>query len=101
MKYMKLIWGFVLFIATLDMQYGYYQFIRLASAIFFVYYAFFYFKDNKNVLGTLFTGLAILFQPFFKFKFDKPIWNTIDIVLGSFLIILYCIENDLIKKKKK
>ncbi len=64
MKYMKLIWGFVLFIATLDMQYGYYQFIRLASAVFFVYYAFFYFKDNKTVLGTLFTGLAILFQPF-------------------------------------
>jgi hypothetical protein len=48
------------------MPYGYYQFVRLAAAIFFVVSAMNEFQVNRNSVGLVFIGLAILFQPLVK-----------------------------------
>jgi hypothetical protein len=55
------------------MPYGYYQFVRLAAAIFFVAAAMHEFQTNRNQLGLIFIGLAILFQPLLKVSLGREL----------------------------
>jgi hypothetical protein len=76
----------LLFICLADMPYGYYQFVRLAAAIFFVSAAMQEFQTDRNQLGLIFIGLAILFQPLLKISLGRELWNIIDVIVGIGLI---------------
>lgn len=71
------------------MPYGYYQFVRLAAAIFFVVTAMDEFQTNRNQIGLVFLGLAILFQPLMKIALGRELWNILDVIIGIGLIWYY------------
>jgi len=76
----------LLFLCLADMPYGYYQFVRLAAAIFFMVAAMNEFQANRNSVGLIFIGLAILFQPLLKIALGRELWNIVDVIVGVGLL---------------
>ena len=69
------------------MPYGYFQFVRLAALVGFIYLAY-EANENKNQQGViLFVCLAILFQPIIKISLCRLIWNIVDVIVGVGLIV--------------
>jgi hypothetical protein len=87
MKTASFILATLLFLCLADMPYGYYQFVRLAAAIFFVVAAINEFQDNRNSVGFIFIGLAILFQPLVKIALGRELWNIVDVIVGIGLLV--------------
>jgi O-antigen ligase len=86
MKIASFLIAILLFICLADMPYGYYQFVRLAAAIFFVAAGMNEFQKDRNQVGLIFIGLAILFQPLLKISLGREIWNIVDVVVGIGLL---------------
>ena len=84
----KLITAVLLLLCLADMPYGFYELVRFASAVAFAYPSYDYFKTNKDGLGFIFAGLALLFQPFFKVSLGRTIWNCVDVIVAVGLIYL-------------
>ena len=78
----------ILLLCLLDMPYGYYELVRVVSAVAFAYFAFDYFKSKKEGLGIAFTALAVLFQPFVKIALGRTLWNVVDVIVAIVLILL-------------
>ena len=76
----------LLFLCLADMPYGYYQFVRLAASIFFVVAAMNEIQTNRNQIGIVFIGMAILFQPLVKIALGRELWNILDVIVGIGLI---------------
>jgi hypothetical protein len=85
-KLIKIVLAILFFICLLDMPYGYFQFVRLAGFVGFIYLAY-QANENKNQQGMiLFVCLAILFQPFMKISLGRTLWNIVDIIVGVGLV---------------
>lgn len=69
------------------MPYGYYQLIRFLALIGFVILAYKANQENKNTETIIFGALALLFQPFFKIALGRELWNIIDVLVATFLIV--------------
>lgn len=82
----KLILSVLLLLCLADMPYGYYQFVRFISAIAFVYFAY-EDKTNGGKLFVVYIVLAILFQPFIKISLGRVLWNIVDVIVATFLIV--------------
>ncbi len=69
-----------------DMPYGYFQFVRFVSAVFFTYTAYLENDKGSKELAIVFLILAVLFQPFFKISLGRTLWNVVDlfVALGLF-----------------
>ena len=77
--------AFLLFIACLNMPYGYYNLIKLtttAAAIFAIIV-----HQNNKLLVIVFSLIVLLFNPIFPvFGVDKSYWIYIDLIIfGLFL----------------
>ena len=77
----------LLFLCLLNMPYGYYQLVRLAASIVFGILSYKAHKKNRNVEMLNYSGLALLFHPFFKIYFGRERWNIVDAIVGVGLII--------------
>ena len=81
----------MLFLALLDLPYGYYTFLRVVITIISVYYAYWIYEEIKKQ-GFWFWGLIaiiILFNPIIPIHLGyKSIWAIIDIIAGLFFISL-------------
>jgi hypothetical protein len=71
--------------ATTKQQYSYYTFVRwvvFTSSIYFIYKSY-----DKNQIGIViyFSILAILFNPFKPFWFQKETWQLIDYIVSAFI----------------
>ena len=82
----KVILSVLMFLCLLDMPYGYYQFVRFASMIVFVWFAYDAYEENRKVEALIYLALALLFQPLFKIALGRFIWNVVDVVVGVGLI---------------
>lgn len=69
------------------MPYGYYQFVRFAGLIGFAILAYQANLQNKQAEMIVFGALALLFQPFFKIALGRELWNIVDVIVGTGLII--------------
>lgn len=69
------------------MPYGYYQFVRFAAMISFAYLAYSVKEQNRNNEMFIYIALAILFQPFIKIALGRIIWNIVDLIVGTGLLI--------------
>ena len=67
------------------MPYGYYELVRLGSAIIFLYLAS-TLKEGDDKLRWVYIGLAVLFQPLLKVSLGRTLWNVVDVVVGIWLI---------------
>lgn len=85
----------------LKMPYGYYQFIRVAGCVLFIWLA--YLENNdKQYIGVIISVLfAILLNPIFKIHFIRSTWNTIDAAMASVLGVWIVIDLIYLLKRKK
>lgn len=67
------------------MPYGYYELVRLGSAIGFLYLAS-TLKEGNDKLRWVYIGLAVLFQPLLKVALGRTLWNVVDVVVGIWLV---------------
>lgn len=83
----KIILSIALLLCLLDMPYGYYQLVRFFALVVFVFLSYQCYKQGDNNLSYLYAVLAILFQPFIKISLGREIWNIVDVIVGTLLII--------------
>jgi len=73
----------LLLLATFDLPYGFYTFLRivvLGTAVYVSYYAY---KWHKPWVVWLFALVAVLFNPVVPVHLDKEVWFSIDIVCAA------------------
>jgi hypothetical protein len=83
----KIILAVILFMCLLDMPYGYYQFVRIAATIGFVYLAYSANKQNIDNEVIPYIVLVMIFQPFATVYLSKITWNVIDVIVGVGLLV--------------
>lgn len=88
LKISRLIACGLLLIATANLPYGYYRFLRIAITIIAAINAFGVFKKDNKALAILFIALAILFNPIIPIYLDKATWTPIDIIVGLFFGVI-------------
>ena len=85
-KLIKIILSILFFLCLLKMPYGYYEIVRFAALVGFTILAYkAYEKDNTTAM-MVYTGLALLFQPFLKLALGRELWNIIDVIVGIGLL---------------
>lgn len=94
MRYLYLIIAAFLLFCLAPMPYGYYTLVRFVSMIVFAVMAYQYWDNKQSSLAVTFGALALLFQPFVKIALGRTVWNTVDVIVAIFLIVLW------IKEKK-
>ena len=83
----KVILAVLFFICLADMPYGYYQLVRFVALIGFGILAYRANEQKKQTEMLIYSGLALLFQPFFKIALGREIWNIVDVVVGIGLLV--------------
>jgi hypothetical protein len=83
----KIILAILFFLCLADMPYGYYQLVRFAGLVGFALLAYQALRQGIQKEMIIYTGLALLFQPFFKIALGREIWNIVDVVVGIGLLI--------------
>src|SRR5258708_40315529 len=78
----------VLFLGCLfNMPYGYYQIVRFSGLVGFVLLAYMNNQRKQEKEVIIYIALALLFQPFIKVTLGRTIWNIVDIIVATCLII--------------
>ncbi len=83
----KIILAILFFLCLADMPYGYFQFVRFSGLIGFSILAYQENQQGRQTEMIIYSGLALLFQPFFKIALGREIWNIVDVVVGVGLLI--------------
>ena len=83
----KVVLAILFFLCLADMPYGFYQFVRFAGLIGFAILAYQANQQGRQSEMIIYSGLALLFQPFFKIALGRQIWNIVDVVVGIGLLI--------------
>ena len=83
----KIVLSVLFFLCLLDMQYGFYQFVRFVALIGFGILAYKANEQQRQTEMVVYGALALLFQPFFKIALGRQIWNVVDVIVGAGLII--------------
>lgn len=87
-KGLLIIMAVLLLVCLAPMPYGYYQLVRFIAMVSFAYLAYDYYKLNKVGVSYAFVALALLFQPFLKVALGRTVWNVVDVIVATFLILL-------------
>lgn len=99
-KAIKIMLAISFFLCLADMPYGFYQFVRFAAFIGFAILAYQANQQGRTTEMIIYSGLALLFQPFFKIALGRQIWNIVDLLLGIGLIAsIFLKPNDTQTKK--
>lgn len=86
-KAIKIILAILFFLCLADMPYGFYQFVRFAGLIGFAILAYQAHEQGRQSEMIIYSGLALLFQPFFKIALGRQMWNIVDVIVGIGLLI--------------
>ncbi len=92
----SIILAILLLLCLLNMPYGYYQLVRLITALGFALLAYHEYQNNRIPATIGFSFLVLLFQPFVKVALGRSLWNIVDVVV-ALLLILYTLY---VSKKK-
>jgi hypothetical protein len=83
----KIILAILMFICLADVPYGYFQFVRFAAFVGFGILAIAASNEGNQTEMIIFGALALLFQPFFKIALGREVWNVVDVIVGTGLLI--------------
>ncbi len=61
--------------------------VRFLATCAFIYFSYYSKTKGNNNSAILYLILAVLFQPFFKIALGRQIWNLVDIIVATGLII--------------
>ncbi len=70
----------MLLIATADLDYSYYQFLRIIICGISVFLAWYFIKLSFIWFGWVSMVIAVLFNPIFPIFLDKSTWIAIDLI---------------------
>lgn len=85
-KAIKIILAILFFLCLADMPYGFYQFVRFAGLVGFAILAYQAHIQGRQREMIIYTGLALLFQPYFKIALGRELWNLIDVLVAIGLL---------------
>jgi hypothetical protein len=83
----KFILSILFLLCLFEMPYGYYQLVRFAALMGFALLAYISNQRNQEREVIIYIALALLFQPFIKVALGRSIWNVIDVVVATCLIV--------------
>lgn len=69
------------------MPYGYFQIVRFAALVGFAILAYNVNEQGHKREAITYVCLAILFQPLLKIALGRQLWNIIDVIVGTGLIV--------------
>ena len=69
------------------MPYGFFQFVRFVALVGFVILAYRANQQGRQTEMMIYSGVALLFQPFFKVSLGREMWNIVDVIVGLCLIV--------------
>jgi len=84
--------------ASTSQQYSYYTFLRWLVMVSFINFSYKSYRQGQNGLIIYFGAIAVLFNPFYKFWFQKETWHLIDFLVAG--ITTLTIITDWKKAKK-
>lgn len=84
----------------LNMPYGYYQFVRVATFVIFAFLAFKAYQDKQTALVIIYAISSVLFNPIFKIALGRQIWQIIDVALAVTLCLTLLGDLRILKKNK-
>ena len=87
--------------ASTKQQYNFYVFIHWFITISFIYFAYKSYQKNQTVLLVYFAVVAILFNPFLKFTFQKNTWHIIDYIIAFVTTLTVIYDLIFLKKEQK
>ena len=73
--------------ASTRQQYSFYSFLRWAVMIPSAYFAYRYYSQKQIGLLVVFVAIALLFNPFHKFWFQKETWHLVDYLVAAIIAI--------------
>ena len=76
-----------LLLATLDLPYGYYTFLRIAVTGVALYVAYSGYKWGKTWALWTFVTVAMLFNPLIPVHLTKDVWFPIDLVTAAAFVL--------------
>jgi hypothetical protein len=71
----------------LEMPYGYYMLVRFVATCAFLLFSYNSKLKGHEGVALFYLVLALLFQPVFKIVLGRFIWNIVDVIVSSILII--------------
>lgn len=83
----KIILSIIFLLCLLEMPYGYYQAVRFAGMLGFALLAYFSYQQKQNRSVIIYIALALLVQPFLKVALERTVWNIVDVIVSTGLII--------------
>jgi len=86
-RIIKILLAALFFICLLNMPYGYFQLVRFAALIGFAVLAYKANEQGRKIEAIIFVCLTILFQPLIKIALGRQLWNIVDVVVGTGLLI--------------
>ena len=69
------------------MPYAYYEAIRFIGMLGFTLLAYYRYQHNQKTAIIIYIALALLFQPFVKVALGRTVWNIVDVIVSTGLII--------------
>lgn len=90
---LSLICAVSLFIAIIDLPYGYYIFLRVFIMVSSVY-LFLIKRQTKDILTVISIIIIVLFNPFVHVFFTKGIWRFIDAFAGMFFLYFLIVNQE-------
>lgn len=82
--------GIVAFLAISSIwPYGFFQLVRWIVCFSAAYNAYQHGLNEKYFWSTIFVFIAILFNPIAPIHFNKEIWQYIDFIVGTVMIVAY------------
>tara|TARA_A100001011_G_C13885015_1_gene664567 strand:- start:54 stop:371 length:318 start_codon:yes stop_codon:yes gene_type:complete len=94
MRLLKLITSAMLFLAILELPYGYYNLLRLVVTISGGISSFNAFKNKNEGIAIIFGIICLLFNPIFPIYMIKDDWILIDFIVGIFFLVSGLREKD-------
>jgi hypothetical protein len=86
-KVIKIVLAVMLILCLAPMPYDYYELVRFSSMLGFAILGYQSFKDKNEIFGIIFFGLVLIFQPFWKIKLGRDIWQIVDLIVAIGLIV--------------
>jgi hypothetical protein len=92
----KIVLAILLLLCLFRLPYGYYELVRFIAVIGFAILAWYEYEQKNIPMVIIYVALAFLFQPLYKISLGRQVWNIVDVVVTTGLILTI-----IIKKKRK
>jgi len=85
--WIKIVLSILLLLCLMEMPYGYYQLVRFIGLVSFGILTYYALLRNDKFYLIIWLSSAILINPIFKISLGREIWNIVDLIWFTGLLI--------------